>query len=221
MVGCNATLICGSRSRLNRQMASGLKRPHMAMFETTLMCNIFCEYCIFGEEGGFMEHALARGAKIYAETPGYGLSSDAGYITQPSLDGPARAIGTALNEAGANPDQVDYINAHGTATRLNDLVEAQVIKKLFGDHPRRIAISSAKSMHGHALGARAAIELVATVLAIEKSAIPSTANYTQPDPECDLDYVPSQAQERRVRVAISNPFALGGLNAVLLVRRVE
>ena len=193
---------------LLKQVASGFSRPYMVMFETTLMCNMFCEYCIFGEEGKFndlqtraerdrifrridmleeLEHARARGAKIHAELAGYGLSSDASHITQPSVDGPARAVRMALDEARTNPQEVDYINAHGTGTRLNDAVETRVVKEVFGDHARRLAISSTKSMHGHVMGATGAVELVATVMAIEKGAIPPTANYTEPDPECDLD----------------------------------
>jgi nodulation protein E len=167
------------------------------------------------------EHARRRGAKIYAELAGFGLSSDAGHITQPSIMGPARAIRMAMDDAGVNPEQVDYINAHGTGTRLNDATETQVIKEVFKDHARRVAISSTKSMHGHVMGGTGAVELVAAVLAVEKGAIPPTANYTTPDPECDLDYVPNQAREQAVRVAISNSFAFGGLNAVLLVHRLD
>lgn len=168
-----------------------------------------------------MEHARKRGAKIYAEISGYGLTSDASHITQPSVDGPARAVRMALQEARANPEEVDYINAHGTGTRLNDATETRVIKEVFGEHARRLAISSTKSMHGHTMGATGAIELVATVLAMERGVIPPTANYTLPDPECDLDYVPNQAREKPIRVAISNSFAFGGLNAVLLIRHFE
>lgn len=168
-----------------------------------------------------LEHAKKRGAKIYAELAGYGLSSDASHITQPTIDGPARAIRMALEEARVNPEDVDYINAHGTGTRLNDVTETQVIKEVFGEHARRLAISSTKSMHGHTLGAAGALELAATVMALERGTIPPTANYTRPDPECDLDYVPNQAREQRIRAAISNSFAFGGLNAVLLVRRFE
>ena len=119
------------------------------------------------------------------------------------------------------PDEVDYINAHGTGTPLNDVTETEVIKRVFGEHARRVAISSTKSMHGHAMGATGAIELVATVMALERGVVPPTANYTRPDPQCDLDYVPNQAQERPLRAAISNSFAFGGLNAVLLVRRLK
>jgi nodulation protein E len=168
-----------------------------------------------------MEHARQRGATIYAELAGYGLSSDAGHITQPTIDGPARAIQMALNEAGLNPEDVDYINAHGTGTRLNDTTETQVIKRAFGAHAHKLAVSSTKSMHGHAMGATAALEAAATVLALQKGVIPPTANYTVPDPECDLDYVPNQARGVPIRAALSNSFAFGGLNAVLLFRRFE
>ena len=168
-----------------------------------------------------LDHAIKRGATIYGEVAGCGMSSDASHITQPTVDGPARAIRMALAEAGVAPQEVDYINAHGTGTRLNDATETQVIKEVFREHAGKLAISSTKSMHGHAMGATGAIELVATVMALERGVIPPTANYAQPDPECDLDYVPNQAREKRIRVAISNSFAFGGLNAVLLVRRWE
>jgi nodulation protein E len=183
------------------------------------------EGMVMGEGAGVflleeLEHARRRGAKIYAELAGYGMSSDAGHITQPSVAGPARAIRAALEEAGVNPEQVDYINAHGTGTRLNDVIETKVIKAVFGDHARRVAISSTKSMHGHVMGGTGAVELAATLMALDRGVIPPTANYTKPDPECDLDYVPNQAREKPVSVAISNSFAFGGLNAVLLVRRL-
>lgn len=183
------------------------------------------EGMVIGEGAGVFlleefEHARQRGAKVYAEVAGYGMSSDASHITQPSVAGPARAIRVALEEAGVNPEQVDYINAHGTGTRLNDVIETKVIKAVFGDHARRVAISSTKSMHGHVMGGTGAVELAATLMALDRGVIPPTANYTRPDPECDLDYVPNQARERPVRVAISNSFAFGGLNAVLLVRRL-
>jgi beta-ketoacyl-acyl-carrier-protein synthase II len=168
-----------------------------------------------------LEHAKQRGARIYGEISGFGMSSDASHITQPSIDGPARAVRMALAEAEVNPEEVDYINAHGTATRVNDVTETQVIKEVFRDHARKVAISSTKSMHGHVMGATGAVEMAATIQAIDRGVIPPTANYTQPDPECDLDYVPNQAREKPVRIAISNSFAFGGLNAVLLVRKVE
>ncbi len=168
-----------------------------------------------------LEHAKQRGARIYGEIAGFGLSSDASHITQPSIDGPARAVRMALAEAEVNPEDVDYINAHGTGTRVNDVTETRVIKEVFGDYARKLAVSSTKSMHGHVMGATGAVEMAATVQAIDRGVIPPTANYTQPDPECDLDYVPNQAREKPVRIAVSNSFAFGGLNAVLLVRRYE
>jgi nodulation protein E len=168
-----------------------------------------------------LEHAKRRGTRIYGEIAGFGMSSDASHITQPSIDGPARAVRMALAEAEINPEQVDYINAHGTGTRVNDVTETQVIKEVFGEHARKVAISSTKSMHGHVMGSTGAVELAATIQATDRGIIPPTANYTQPDPECDLDYVPNHARKAPVRVAISNSFAFGGLNAVLLVRRFE
>jgi nodulation protein E len=167
------------------------------------------------------EHARRRGAEIWAEISGFGMTADAGHITQPTIDGPARAIRAALEEARVNPEEVDYINAHGTGTRLNDALETAIIKEVFQDRARDIPISSTKSMHGHVMGATGAVELAATVLAIRHGVIPPTANYTTADPECDLDYVPNQAREQTVRVALSNSFAFGGLNAVLLVRQLE
>jgi beta-ketoacyl-acyl-carrier-protein synthase II len=179
---------------------------------------------VMGEGGGVLlleelEHARKRGATILAELAGYGMTSDANHITQPSITGPARAMRLAMEEAGLTPQDVDYINAHGTGTQLNDATETQVIKEVFGEDARKVAISSTKSMHGHAMGATGAIELVATVMALDRGVIPPTANYTRPDPQCDLDYVPNQAREKKIRAAMSNSFAFGGLNAVLLVRR--
>jgi nodulation protein E len=182
------------------------------------------EGLVMGEGAGILvleelEHARKRGARIYGEICGYGLSSDASHITQPTVDGPARAIRMALDEAGAVPKDVDYVNAHGTGTRLNDPTETKVIKTVFGEHARKLAVSSTKSMHGHTMGATGAVELVATLMAMDRGVIPPTANYHVVDPECDLDYVPNEARERPVRLAISNSFAFGGLNAVLAVRR--
>jgi beta-ketoacyl-acyl-carrier-protein synthase II len=184
------------------------------------------EGLVMGEGAGVLVleelgHARRRGAKIYAELAGYGTTSDASHITQPSVDGPVRAIRMALEEAGVEPEEVDYVNAHGTGTRLNDVTETQVLKAALKEHARKVAISSTKSMHGHAMGATGAIELVASVMALEEGLVPPTANYTKPDPECDLDYVPNQAREARPRVALSDSFAFGGLNAVLVVRKFE
>jgi len=184
------------------------------------------EGLVMGEGAGVLvleelEHARRRGAKIYGELAGYGITSDASHITQPAVDGPVRAIRMALQEAGVKPEEVDYVNAHGTGTRLNDVTETQVLKAALKERARTVAISSTKSMHGHAMGATGAIELVASVVALEEGLIPPTANYTKPDPECDLDYVPNQAREARLRVVLSDSFAFGGLNAVLVVRKFE
>jgi len=166
------------------------------------------------------ESARRRGARIYAELAGYGANSDASHITQPSVEGPANAMRLALADAQMNPDEIDYINAHGTGTRVNDVVETKAIKTVFGEQAKKLPVSSSKSMHGHVMGASGAIELVAAIEAMQQGVVPPTANYTEPDPECDLDYVPNQAREMPVRAALSNSFAFGGMNAVLVVKRV-
>jgi beta-ketoacyl-acyl-carrier-protein synthase II len=166
------------------------------------------------------EKARARGARIYAEILGYGVSADAGHITDPSIEGPASAMRAALAEAGLAPEEVDYINAHGTATKANDRLETEAIKCVFGPHARRLAISSTKALHGHTMGAAGALEFAAALLALQRGIIPPTAHYTEPDPECDLDYVPNCAREQKLEVVLSNSFAFGGINAVLVARRV-
>ncbi len=167
------------------------------------------------------EGAVKRGAPIYAEVVGYGATSDAYHITQPAPRGRggARAMQRALQDAGIEPREVDYINAHGTSTPLGDLAETQAIKDVFGEHAYRLAVSSTKSMTGHLLGAAGAVELAATALAIREGAIPPTINYEYPDPECDLDYVPNQARYRPVEVAMTNAFGFGGHNATLILRK--
>jgi nodulation protein E len=162
--------------------------------------------------------ARARGARIYAELAGCGMSCDAHHITQPSREGPARAMAAALADAGLTPPQVGYVNAHGTGTQANDVTEAAAIRHVFGGHADRLAVSSTKSMHGHALGAAGALEAAATVLAISNGLLPPTANFTAADPECDLDVLPNQARAASVEAALSNSFAFGGLNAVLAFR---
>ncbi len=181
---------------------------------------------ILGEGGAMLiletlEAARGRGAKIYAEVAGFGMSSDAYHITQPSAEGAARAIRLAMADAGISPEQIGYINAHGTATPANDSTETQAIRKCLGSQADRVAVSSTKSMHGHALGAAGAIEAVATVLAMHCGVLPPTANYTIPDPACDLDIIPNIARPREVECALSNSFAFGGLNAVLAFRKVS
>ena len=165
--------------------------------------------------------ATARGARIHAELAGYGATSDAGHITQPGVDAPVRAVSLALAEARLAPTDVQYVNAHGTGTPLNDATETTILKHAFGAHARHLAISSTKSMVGHTMGASGAIELVATVLALRHQVAPPTINYTERDPECDLDYVPNTARSMSIDAALSNSFAFGGLNAVLAVRRTS
>jgi nodulation protein E len=178
---------------------------------------------ILGEGGAMMilepmESARARGARIYAEVCGMGMTSDAHHLTQPTIDGPARAMRGALREAGMAPEEVGYINAHGTGTAGNDPVETKAIREVFGAHANKLAVSSTKSMHGHALGAAGALEAIATVLALHHGILPPTANFTEADPECDLDYIPNKARVLRVGAALSNSFAFGGLNAVVAFR---
>lgn len=165
-----------------------------------------------------LEAARARGAHIHAEIVGFGMSADAGHITQPSADGASRAMRAALRDAALAPEQIGYINAHGTATPANDVTETAAIRAVFGPHADRLAVSSTKSMHGHALGAAAALECVAAALALRDGILPPTANFTEPDPECDLDVIPNQSRRAQVEYALSSSFAFGGLNAVLALR---
>ncbi len=190
-------------------------------------CRPFCKQrrgLVLGEGAGMfvletLERARARGANILAELAGCGMSADAGDIVAPSVDGMASAIRAAMDDAGLAPGQVAYINAHGTATPANDPTESKAIRAVFGEHADRVAVSSTKGVHGHALGAAGALELVAAIGAIHENVVPPTANFLDPDPECDLDYVPNTARELRVDAALSNSFAFGGLNAVLALRR--
>lgn len=178
---------------------------------------------ILGEGGGMLileplDAAKGRGAKIYAEICGFGMTSDAHHLTQPTVEGPARAMSDALREAAIAPEAVGYINAHGTGTPGNDPVETRAIRKVFGAHADQLAVSSTKSLHGHALGAAGALEAVATVLALHHGVLPPTANYNERDPECDLDYIPNRPRVQQVEAALSNSFAFGGLNAVIAFR---
>jgi len=183
---------------------------------------------VMGEGAGIviletLERALSRGAKIHAELIGYGATDDAYHITAPSPDGQsaARAMSNALADGGVRPEEVDYINAHGTSTPLNDKVETLAIKKVFGKYAYKVPISSNKSMMGHLLGAAGVVELIATILSIEKGIVPPTINYEFPDPECDLDYVPNKARPRKVNIALSNSLGFGGHNATLVVKRYQ
>jgi nodulation protein E len=165
-----------------------------------------------------LERALARGARPLAEIVGFGMSADACHVTQPSAEGAARAIRAALRDGGLVPEQVGYINAHGTATEANDRMETAAIRAVFGSHTDDLPVSSTKSAHGHTLGAAGAIEAVATVQALCNGMLPPTMNFAEPDPECDLDVVPNHARAAKVDVALSQSFAFGGLNAVLAFR---
>jgi 3-oxoacyl-[acyl-carrier-protein] synthase II len=168
-----------------------------------------------------LETARQRGAHIYAEVVGYGANADAYHITMPAPEGEGarKCMERALRDAGVEPSEVHYINAHGTSTPLNDAAETQAIKKLFGEHAFRLAVSSTKSMTGHTLGAAGAIEAAYTALALDRQIAPPTINYEKPDPECDLDYVPNRARPMEIEVAMSNAFGFGGTNSTLVLRR--
>jgi 3-oxoacyl-[acyl-carrier-protein] synthase II len=181
---------------------------------------------VMGEGAGIVileeyEHAKARGARIYAELVGYGMSADAHHITAPHEDGlgASKAMDFALKDAKLSADQVDYINAHGTSTPLGDLAETKAIKKTFGGHAKKVAVSSTKSQLGHLLGASGGVEAVITAMTIHRNLIPPTINLDEPDAECDLDYVPHKARDKKVTVAMSNSFGFGGHNASLLMRK--
>jgi len=182
---------------------------------------------VMGEGAGIVileeyEYAIARGANILAEVIGYGMSGDANHITAPAPggEGGVRAIRAALKDAEITADQIDYVNAHGTSTQLNDKFETMALKTAFGERAKQVPISSNKSMFGHLLGATGAVELIATILTIRNSLIPPTINYETPDPECDLDYVPNKARAKEVNIALSESFGFGGHNAVLIVKKV-
>lgn len=181
---------------------------------------------VMGEGAGIMiletlEHAKARGARIYAEIIGYGMSGDAHHMTAPEPEGAGavNAMQAALRDAQIRPDEIDYINAHGTSTPLNDKGETAAIKKVLGDHARTVRVSSTKSMTGHMLGAAGAVEAIISALAIVNAWVPPTINYQEPDPDCDLNYVPNKGQQLSVKVAMSNSFGFGGHNAVLIIKQ--
>jgi len=192
-------------------------------------CRPFCKQrrgLVLGEGAGMLvledfDHARARGAEILAEFAGAGMSADAGDIVMPSDIGAARAMTAALRDARLAPEDIDYINAHGTATPANDPTETRAIHAALGEHAKQVAISSTKSVHGHALGAAGALEIVAALGALRENLLPPTVNFIDPDPECDLDCVPNAAREREVRAVLSNAFAFGGLNAVVALKRAS
>lgn len=180
---------------------------------------------VLGEGGGVMvleeyEHAKARGARIYAELAGFGMSADAGHMTAPNMDGPRRAMLSAMRNAGVNPDEVDYLNAHGTSTPLGDANETMAIKAALGDHARRTVVNSTKSMTGHLLGGAGGLESVFTVLALHHQKSPPTINLFNQDPECDLDYCANTARDMKIDVALKNNFGFGGTNGSLIFKRI-
>jgi 3-oxoacyl-[acyl-carrier-protein] synthase II len=180
---------------------------------------------VLGEGGGVVvleeyEHAKARGAKIYAELAGFGMSGDAGHMTAPNMDGPRRAMLSALRNAGVNPDQVNYLNAHGTSTPLGDLNETNAIKAALGDHAKKIVVNSTKSMTGHLLGGAGGVESVFTILALYHQKSPPTINIFNQDPECDLDYCANVARDMSIEIAVKNNFGFGGTNGTLVFKRV-
>ena len=180
---------------------------------------------VLGEGGGILvleeyEHAKARGAKIYAELAGFGMSADAGHMTAPNMDGPRRAMLSALQNAGLNPDQVNYLNAHGTSTPLGDLNESNAIKAALGGHARNIVVNSTKSMTGHLLGGAGGLESVFTVLALHHQKSPPTINIFNQDPQCDLDYCANTGRDMRIDVAVKNNFGFGGTNGTLVFKRI-
>ena len=179
---------------------------------------------VLGEGAGILiledlEHAKKRGARIYAELSGMGMSADANHITAPNMDGPRRAMLAAMKNAGINPTDIQYVNAHGTSTPLGDANETAALKAAFGDHAYKLAVNSTKSMHGHLLGAAGGVEAVITALAVHHQISPPTINIFTPDPACDLDYVPDTAREMKIEVALSNSFGFGGTNGTLAFRR--
>ncbi len=180
---------------------------------------------VLGEGSGVLvleeyEHAKARGAKIYAELIGYAATADAYHITSPSLDGPTRSIKLALHNAKINPEQVDYVNAHGTSTPLGDTNESNALKAAFGDYAYKLSISSTKSMTGHLLGAASGIEAIFSIMAVNEGIIPPTINLENQDPECDLDYTPNIAKEKPVNIAMSNSFGFGGTNSTVIFKKI-
>ena len=180
---------------------------------------------VLGEGAGAVvleeyEHACARGARIYCELAGYGLSGDAFHITAPNQSGPRRSMQNALRNAGMNPDQIDYVNAHGTSTPLGDKNETEAVKAAFGDHARKLVVNSTKSMTGHLLGAAGGIEAVFSALAVQRQISPPTINIFNQDPECDLDYCANIARDMPIRAAVSNSFGFGGTNSTLVFTRV-
>ncbi len=220
-----AAVAGGAESCLNLGTLKGWEALRVMATDTCRPFSRDRKGLVIGEGAGVvvletLAGASARGAEILGEIAGFGMSADARDLTNPDVDGMTRAIAACLADAELAPEDVDFVNAHGTGTLANDITETAALKAAFGDHARALAISSTKSMVGHALGAAGALELIATLMAIRDNVAPPTANYLGPDPDCDLDYVPNQARPMQIDVALSNSFAFGGLNAVLAARRL-
>lgn len=218
-----AAITGGSEAPLSFGSLKAWEAMRVIAHDTCRPFSRFRDGIILGEGAGILvlesrERALARGAAVLAEIIGFGMSSDAYHITQPKPEGAARAMKAALEDAGLRPESVGYINAHGTGTTANDSSEASAIRSVFASRSVRLAVSSTKSMHGHALGAAGAIEAVATILSLRHGVLPPTANFIEADPECDLDVIPNVSREASCEYALSNSFAFGGLNAVLAFR---
>jgi nodulation protein E len=223
---CDAVLAGGSESVFSYGFLKSWEAMRVVSSDTCRPFSKDRSGLILGEGAGMlvledMDQARARGARVYAELAGFGMSSDAHHITQPSVEGAVLAMRSALTDAGVAPEQIGYINAHGTATAANDPAETAAIRSVFGSHADSLCVSSTKSMHGHALGAAGALEAVATALALHEGCIPPTANFNERDPACDLDVVPNAARVRQAGWAMSNSFAFGGLNAVLVFRATD
>jgi len=221
---CDMAVTGGSETPLNFGFLKAWEALRVVDPETCRPFSKDRQGMVLGEGGAVLiletlETALQRGAEIHAEIVGFGMSSDATHITKPDQKGPEKAMRMALNDASLSSDKIDYINAHGTGTLANDSLETAAIKAVFGDHSKKLAVSSTKSLHGHVLGGTSAIEAVITASALKYQVYPPTANYTVPDPECDLDIVPNQSRKGEMNYAMSNSFAFGGLNAVLVFKK--
>jgi nodulation protein E len=217
---CDAALVGGSETPTTYGYLKSWEAIRVVAPDTCRPFSKTRQGMTLGEGGAMMvietlESAEARGAKIYAEIVGFGMTSDASHITKPSQTGAEEAMRQALKDAGLQPTDIDYINAHGTGTMVNDSMEVAAIKTVFGDHARELALSSTKSLHGHVLGGTSALEAVITSLAIHHDVLPPTANFQEVDPECDLDVVPNRSRPKVINHALSNSFAFGGLNAVI------
>lgn len=221
---CDLAITGGSETPISYGFLKGWEALRVVAPDTCRPFSKGRQGMILGEGCGILvleslDSAKKRGATIHAEMVGFGMSSDASHLTKPDQAGAARAMHAALTDADLAPASIDYINAHGSGTLVNDTMETGAIKSVFGDHAKKLAVSSTKSLHGHALGATSALEAITSVLALEKQIFPPTANFVEQDPECDLDVVPNKSRSGEIRFAMSNSFAFGGLNAVVIFKK--